>query len=292
MAFKQKLVIFLVFCLAGQSLQLPAPQLSNSIPDSSLPDDQGEAAEKDEDYYYYADYDPSDDSGPPALPDLTGLLGAVGSVLPGLLQLVQAKVAFINNILSNKEFQERIGETIEVGGNLVHRIVIPVASRVVPVAIDLVGKVPELISAGQNILTMGAQAVGTLNRTPEFKPESRTAGGELMAGPARLLGSIVKATNETAPLVEQSLSDLDASLPTLAQIATAYVQVNAQDAQKTAETFHRTFNCDFECGGLTGSTRTRCEQKHCKNNKTKSAEQTAQEQRTPRRANYNTYYRY
>ena len=33
-------------------------------------------------------------------------------------------------------------------------------------------------------------------------------------------------------LLLQSLSDLDASLPTLAQIATAYVQVNAQDAQK------------------------------------------------------------
>jgi len=116
------------------------------------------------------------DSGPPALPDLTGLLGAVGSVLPGLLQLVQAKVALVNNILSNKEFQERIGETIEVGGNLVHRIVIPVASRVVPVAIDLVGKVPELISAGQNFLSMGA---GTLSRTPEFTPERGTAGGEV-----------------------------------------------------------------------------------------------------------------
>ena len=45
------------------------------------------------------------DSGPPALPDLTGLLGAVGSVLPGLLQLVQAKVALVNNILSNKVVQ-------------------------------------------------------------------------------------------------------------------------------------------------------------------------------------------
>ena len=53
-------MICLVFCLAGQSLQLPAPQLSNSIPDSSLPDDQDEAGNKDEDYYYYADYDPSD----------------------------------------------------------------------------------------------------------------------------------------------------------------------------------------------------------------------------------------
>ncbi len=49
----------LVFCLAGQSLTLPAPQFSNSIPDSSLPD-QEDAASQDEDYYYYADYDPSD----------------------------------------------------------------------------------------------------------------------------------------------------------------------------------------------------------------------------------------
>jgi len=227
------------------------------------------------------------DSGPPALPDLTGLLGAVGSVLPGLLQLVQAKVALVNNILSNKEFQERIGETIEVGGNLVHRIVIPVASRVVPVAIDLVGKVPELISAGQNFLSMGA---GTLSRTPEFTPEKGTAGGELMASPSRLLGSLVKATNETAPLIEQGLSELDSSLPTLAQFATAYVQVNAQDAQKTAETFHRTFNCDFECQGLAGSTRTQCEQKFCKNNRNISEEN--QEQRTPRRTNNNRYYRY
>jgi hypothetical protein len=167
MASQKKFVICLVLSLVNVCLSLPAPapqQISNNIPGSSFKTE----SQEDEDYYYEA-YDEDDDSGPPGLPDLTGLLGAIGSQLPGLIQLVQTKVAIINNILSNKEFQERIGETIEVGGNLVTRIVIPVASRIIPVAIDLAGKVPELLKAGGNIVQAGTGILGTLQRRPEFK---------------------------------------------------------------------------------------------------------------------------
>jgi len=166
MASQKKLVICLVFSILNVCLSLPAPapQLSNNIPGSSFET----SSQDDEDYYYEEYVEDDNDSGPPALPDLTGLLGAIGSQLPGLIQLVQTKVAIINSILSNKEFQERIGDTIEVGGNIVQRIVIPVASRVIPVAINLAGRVPELLQAGGNIVRAGTEALGTLNRRPEF----------------------------------------------------------------------------------------------------------------------------
>jgi len=261
MASQKKLVICLVLSLLNVCLSLPAPapQLSNNIPGSSFET----SSQDDEDYYYEEYVEEDNDSGPPALPDLTGLLGAIGSQLPGLIQLVQTK-----------EFQERIGDTIEVGGNIVQRIVIPVASRVIPVAINLAGRVPELLQAGGNIVRAGTEALGTLNRRPEF--DLKNTEDEMMASPARVISSLVKATKDTSPRVIKGLTEFDESLPTIAQFAQAYLEVNAETVHKTADTFHNSFNCDFECRGLTGSIRRRCEAKFCKNSTTPKS------QRTPR----------
>eukprot|EP00088_Acartia_fossae_P004229 TRINITY_DN11802_c0_g1_i1.p1 TRINITY_DN11802_c0_g1~~TRINITY_DN11802_c0_g1_i1.p1 ORF type:complete len:269 (+),score=77.43 TRINITY_DN11802_c0_g1_i1:118-924(+) len=262
MASHKKLVLFLAVSLAGQVFSLPAPQVSsNTIPGSS--DDVTPPTEVDEDYYYYDDYDENDSS--PGLPDLSGLITAIGSQVPGLINLIQTKVAIVNTILNNKEFQERVGETIEVGGNLFQRIVIPVASRAIPIAIDLIGKVPDLIQAGQGALAAGNQALGTLTRTPEFQKETSKGGTqEMLASGSRVLGSLVKATNDTAPRVIKGLTELNEQLPLFTGFARAYAEVNAKEAQETAETFHRSFNCDFQCRGLAGSIRRRCESKYCK----------------------------
>jgi len=278
MASQKKMVLCLLLSLLNICLSLPAPQTSNTIPGSSFESDSQD--QNDDEDYYYEEYDEEDDSGPPGLPDLTGLLGEIGKRLPGLIQLIQTKVAIINNILKNKEFQERIGETIEVGGNLVHRIIIPVASRVIPVAINLAGRIPELLKAGGNIVQAGKGAIDAFNnRRPEFKSNGKNSENEILAVPTRVLGSLVKATKDTSPRIIQGLTELDSTIGFVSPVVKVLVEQNQIEARKTADTFHNSFNCDFECRGLTGTLRQRCEKKFCKNS-------NDQNPRTPRMRKY------
>jgi len=168
MAVNQKMVMLLIFCFFGQIFCLPAPQLSNKIPGTSFNED-AEYEYEDDEYYYTL---PDDDDSPPALPDLSGLLAAIGAQIPNLMNLIQTKVSIINNILNDKEFQERAGEAIQVGANLVTRVVIPVASRAIPVAIDLVGRAPQAIGAVSNLVQSSTNVVNNINRTPEFQKAS------------------------------------------------------------------------------------------------------------------------
>merc|ERR1712127_1095029 len=80
----------------------------------------------------------------------------------------------------------------------------------------------------------------------------------------RLLGSVIKAANDTAPLILQGINEFSDQLPLIAGFASAYAEVNAEQTQKVVNTFRCSLSRDLECEDLADSqAKAECEGNFC-----------------------------
>jgi len=128
-------------------------------------------------------------------------------------------------ILANKELRESVHSSIGLGANLTGML----ARAAVPLAQGLAAQVPELVGQG-----------------------------------SRLVGSVIRAANDTAPLVLEGINEFTDQLPLIAGFASAYAEVNAEQTQKVVQTFSRSLSCNLECQDmLDPQEKVECEEKFC-----------------------------
>merc|ERR1719429_245792 len=78
-------------------------------------------------------------------------------------------------------------------------------------------------------------------------------------------GSVIRAANDTAPLVLDGITEFTDQLPLIAGFASAYAEVNAEQTQKVVQTFSRSLSCNLECDDMTDpQEKAECEEKYCK----------------------------
>jgi len=207
--------------------------------------------------YLYDDYNQDGDTGPapPRLPDPADLLALLGDAAKGFMDLIQ-----------RKDFQDRVGETAELGLNVAGQAVQIGA----PIAVNAIQTAPRLITAGGQIIRnvlenesvrqagsavvrSGAVVAGTV----------ADQGPRLVAGGTRLAGSIGTAAGQTLPLVVKGLQDFSEQIPFFVSFGSAYVNQNAKTILKATDTFGRSFRCDFNCKNLSGLEKDTCEAENC-----------------------------
>jgi len=145
-------------------------------------------------------------------PDLVKI-GA--TALHGFLGILEAKIKFLRSLLKNKDLHEQLGNTVKAGVDVTRSLVkakLGVVKTVADVAPDVID--------------------GTRSGT-------------------RLLGSVVRAANDTLPLIADGIQEAQDMIPIVTGFATAYAEVNAEQAQKVASKFVGAFQCDQQCGNLT-----------------------------------------
>jgi len=169
-------------------------------------------------------------------------LGA--SALHGLLGLLGAKIDILRSLLTNKGLHEHVGKTVELGVN-VTRDLVGAKVGAIRSAAELV---PQLIDGKVAILE--ASSKGSTN---------------LVDQGSRLIGSVVKAANSTAPLVANIVQETVEQIPLATGFVSAYAEVNAEQAQKVARTFYGSLQCDLQCSGLEDpDLLEECENQFCK----------------------------
>jgi len=130
-------------------------------------------------------------------------------------------------LMSDQEVQDAVHSTIRGGLNLTGEV----TRAAIPVAQGVIGVVPTLVTQG-----------------------------------SRLAGSIIRAANDTAPLILEGLNEFNEQLPLIAGFATAYAEVNAEQTQKVVETFSKSLSCSLQCEEMRAGSKEReeCEKKFCK----------------------------
>jgi len=91
-----------------------------------------------------------------------------------------------------------------------------------------------------------------------------TAIIQILDRAGRVGTSLIEATKETQPIVEEVLTELDTVFnPDTVDFFGGYIGDNVETFQKAADHFHETYNCNFNCRGLSGDIKRRCEKKYC-----------------------------
>merc|ERR1712168_172102 len=196
-------IAYMVCCLlASFTFAIPAPQQTNTAAKERAEEDQQN------------------------LNGVTEILKFGASLVEGFIALMGQKVTFLSKLLSDQEFQESIGGTVDAAVNLTGTV----ARVAIPVAQGVLESVPTLVTQG-----------------------------------ARFAGSVVRAANETSPIFLEGIAEFTDQLPLIADFASAYAEVNAEQSQIVAETFSRSLTCNLECQEATSVKELEeCEKKYCK----------------------------
>jgi len=244
MASKLLVASFLVL-FSSLISSLPAPQTSET---SSLnPSDSFDD--------YYGDYDADSKAATPATGgnnDLGNLLMAGSSLASGLFALLGEKVKFVNMLLADQELRDTVGRTLATGLNLTSQIVrvaTPIARSAIqqaPTIINTTRTALKTLTAEENQQRLG-QIVGTGSTVARRVGVVASQAPELISQGNRLLGSVLTAANATAPLILDGIQEFTDQLPLITGFASAYAEVNAEQAQKVAQTFYTSLQCDLQC---------------------------------------------
>lgn len=160
---------------------------------------------------YYGDFTGNTTVTRDSSPDI---LRVGAGLFRGFLGILGAKINFIRSLLSNKELHQHIGNTLETGVNIARGV----------------------IAAKTGVLKVAAD-VG-----PDVVQGTRSA--------SRLLGSVVRAANTTAPLISDGIQEFTDQIPLITGFAEAYAVTNAEAAQKVVGKFVGSFQCDQQCGQI------------------------------------------
>jgi len=249
-------ICFGCLLLISSSLGLPAPQ-------SSL--------ESDDDYDdIYGDYDetapqPTENSG--GLGDIirsgAGLAGA-------LLGLLNQKVKFVTSLLNDQELRDQVTNTVGAGLDLTGQII----RSGVPLAQSALQQAPRVINTARSALDVinepenrerVNQITGVGTRVAAGASQVASGAPELVSQGTRLAGSIIKAANDTAPLIVDGIQEFTDQIPLITGFASAYAEVNAEQTQKVVNTFYTSLQCDLQCKDLEDKDlKAECEVQFCK----------------------------
>merc|ERR1712126_585297 len=84
---------------------------------------------------------------------------------------------------------------------------------------------------------------------------------------SRLVGSVIRAANDTAPLVLDGITEFTDQIPLITGFASAYAEVNAEQTQKVVQTFYTSLQCDLQCRDIEDEDlKAECEVQFCKKN--------------------------
>jgi len=204
---------------------------------------------------YYGDYDAEAAATPTSETGLVDLLRTGSSVAQGIFALLGEKVKFVNTLLADQDLRDRVGSTVSSGVNLtgqLARVGVPLVARVVqqgPVLLNTSRAVLESFNSEDNQDRI-RQVAGAGTRVAQRVGTVAAQTPELIGQGSRLAGSLIKAANDTAPLIIQGIDEFTEQLPLIASFASAYAEVNAEQTQKVAQTFHSSLQCDLQCRDL------------------------------------------
>merc|ERR1711981_1198813 len=142
--FSTMKIAFMVCCLLAFSFALPAPQATNAVAQEN------------------------EDEAQQNLNGVTEILKFGASLVEGFIALMGQKVTFLSKLLSDQEFQESIGGTVDAAVNLTGTV----ARVAIPVAQGVLESVPTLVTQG-----------------------------------SRFAGSVVRAANDTSPLLLEGIAE-------------------------------------------------------------------------------------
>jgi len=199
-------------------------------------------------YEDYGDYDADSATAAPENDGLEDLLKLGAGLAEGFLGLLREKVKFVNNLLRDEQLRDQLGATASAGLNFTGQV----ARAAAPVVQVAVSSVPVIIDSGRRALERintkehqerTRQVVAGVSQAASQVPDLIGQGG-------KLLGSVIKAANDTAPLILDGIEEFTDQLPLITGFASAYAEVNAEQAQKVVQTFYTSLQCDLQCRDL------------------------------------------
>jgi len=228
------------------------------LPQTSETADTSYSKSSEEEYEdYYGDYDETTkDVAASDKDDALGDLLKLGAGLAeGFLTLLGEKVKLFNRLIGDQELRQHLGRTVEAGLNFTGQI----ARAAAPVVQAAVQSVPIVIEHGRAAIASlhsqenqdrVKQIAGAGSRVAQNVGVAASQVPELLGQGSRLLGSVIRAANDTAPLILNNIQEFTDQLPLITGFASAYAEVNAEQAQEVAQTFYTSLQCDLQCRDL------------------------------------------
>jgi len=237
--------VFLLFTLLISALNgKPAPQSSSS--DSDYGED-------------YGDYDETSSQSSPSD-------GSVGDIIRAGSGLAGSLLSLFNQ----KELRDQVGNTVASGINLTGEIVragVPLARAAIeqaPAIINGTRAALQAVNSDENRERV-SQIAGVGTRVAQSAQRVASGTPELVSQGTRLVGSIIHAANDTAPLIVDGIQEFTDQIPLITGFASAYAEVNAEQTQKVVQTFYTSLQCDLQCRDLEDDDlKAECEVQFCK----------------------------
>jgi len=222
---------------------------------SGLPAPQSDA---DDDYNeYYGDFDGSSETQPTS--------GSVGDILRSGAGLAGSLLSLFNQ----KELRDQVGNTVSTGLKLTGDII----NAGVPLARSAIQQAPAIINGTRAVLTAVSsdenrervsQIAGVGTRVAQGAAGVAAGTPELVGQGTRLAGSLIKAANDTAPLIVDGIQEFTDQIPLITGFASAYAEVNAEQTQKVVQTFYTSLQCDLQCRDIVDEDlKAECEVQFC-----------------------------
>lgn len=222
------LAIFILCVVLLSASALPVENSENSIEkedDINKEDNEDyEAYEAFGDEYgdYEGDHDPASNPSSGQGFGLGDIMAFAGQLGQGILALLGEKARLIKEVVTDEQFQESLGNVIDLAIDAKKGVVQaagPVVQKVASGAASVVSKLPE--SIGNGVREKG-----------------------------RLIDSIIAAANDTAPLIQDTLDEYQQQAPLVQGFARTYIGANIENARTVLDTFRRSLHCNQRCGQL------------------------------------------
>jgi len=238
---------FILFTLViSASNGKPAPQSSSA--DSDYGDD-------------YGDYDETSSQ-------TSSSSGSVGDIIRAGSGLAGSLLSLFNQ----KELRDQVGNTVASGINLTGEIVragVPLARAAIeqaPAIINGTRAALQAVNSDENRERV-SQIAGVGTRVAQSAGTVASQAPELVSQGTRLAGSLIRAANDTAPLIVDGIQEFTDQIPLITGFASAYAEVNAEQTQKVVQTFYTSLQCDLQCRDLEDDDlKAECEVQFCKKN--------------------------
>jgi len=176
------------------------------------------------------------------------------------------------SLFNQKELRDQVGNTVASGINLTGEIVRaggPLARAAIeqaPAIINGTRAALQAVNSDENRERV-SQIAGVGTRVAQSAGTVASQAPELVSQGTRLAGSLIRAANDTAPLIVDGIQEFTDQIPLITGFASAYAEVNAEQTQKVVQTFYTSLQCDLQCRDLEDDDlKAECEVQFCKKN--------------------------
>ena len=202
-----------------------------------------------------------------------------------------------------QELREQVTDTVGAGLDLTGQLI----RSGVPLAQSALEQAPRVINTARSALDVinepenrerVSQITGVGTRVAAGASRVASGAPELVSQGTRLAGSIIKAANDTAPLIVNGIQEFTDQIPLITGFASAYAEVNAEQTQEVihfllllwffllsltcvmltfrylldyliilqvVNTFYTSLQCDLQCKDLVDTDlKAECEIQFCK----------------------------